>query len=386
MNFTQNLTDYWFTIEPYVFIGITDKCVLLYNTLDKVTIKSEKVEVIELLREMLQDENCGVVLLDNERYEQKNINVFIRELREKYMGDIIDVTLSKGKPIQLHPYFNYINRPEIHKIVDPSPYDNVLENLSEISIYVDATTNLKKLIPFLMSISGIPKFNIVGNLGEVTNYIELLSFFNQQSSAKYLWCPYENVILLQPAFENNFLYGISVHFPIDIEQWNSSMEILLNQTLPFEFIFEVSSDDDCLKAEQLIGWFGIQKYQLKPIYTGDNICFFEKNVFLKEKDILSSSMTIKKIFAHKSMNIYDFGKISIMPNGDAYANIYHPSLGNIFTNSIDEIVYKEKEEGKSWFRIRNQEPCSKCVYQWLCPPPSDYEIIIGRPNLCHVKN
>jgi len=25
------------------------------------------------------------------------------------------------------------------------------------------------------------------------------------------------------------------------------------------------------------------------------------------------------------------------------------------------------------------------VYQWLCPPPSNYEIAIERPNLCHIK-
>ena len=74
-----------------------------------------------------------------------------------------------------------------------------------------------------------------------------------------------------------------------------------------------------------------------------------------------------------------------MPNGDTYANVNYPALGNIYTDSIYDIVCKEIEEGASWFRIRNQEPCNKCVYQWLCPPPSDFEIVIGRPNLCHVK-
>ena len=74
-----------------------------------------------------------------------------------------------------------------------------------------------------------------------------------------------------------------------------------------------------------------------------------------------------------------------MSNGDAYANPNHPVLGNIYTDSINEIVYNEVELGKSWFRIRDQEPCNECVFQWLCPPPSNYEIEIGRPNLCHVK-
>lgn len=94
---------------------------------------------------------------------------------------------------------------------------------------------------------------------------------------------------------------------------------------------------------------------------------------------------MKDFFARQAMNMYDFGKINIMPNGDAYANINHPLLGNIYTNNIHEILHKEVEEGKSWLRVRNQAPCTDCVYQWICPPPSNYEITVGRPNLCHVK-
>jgi pseudo-rSAM protein len=125
---------------------------------------------------------------------------------------------------------------------------------------------------------------------------------------------------------------------------------------------------------------------LKPIYTGDNIDFFEENVFLSKEDILSGSNSIKDFFAHQAINIYDFGKINIMSNGDVYANLNHPPLGNIYTNSIYEIIQKEIDEGKSWLRIRNQTPCNNCVYQWLCPSPSDYEIAIGRQNLCHINN
>ena len=43
------------------------------------------------------------------------------------------------------------------------------------------------------------------------------------------------------------------------------------------------------------------------------------------------------------MNIYDFGKITIMPNGDAYANVNQPMLGNIFSHSIYEIIQKEMD-------------------------------------------
>jgi pseudo-rSAM protein len=382
---TKNVTSYWFTIESYVYIGIANRSVLLYNTLDGVTIESDKVEVIELLQEILLKENCGVILLTSDRYKRKEINSFIRILREKYMGDIIDVALSKSKPVQLLPFFNLSDKHELYKKHNFSPYKNILENLSEISIHIDNSTNVTKLISFLQFAPGNLTFNIIGNIVDVADSNKLMSFFDQYSSPKYILCSYSHLSSMHPTFENNFSYIILVHFPIDSLKWSNSRQMLLNQTLPFEYVFDVSSLDDCQQAMQLIEQFRIEKYQLKPVYTGDNISFFEESLFLTKEDILSSSISIKDIFANQSVNIYDFGKINIVPSGDVFANVNHPALGNICTHNIHEIVQNEVENGKSWFRVRNQAPCSTCTYQWLCPSPSDYEIVIGRPNLCHIK-
>lgn len=381
----EKVSDYWFAIEPYVFIDIKNKHAFLYNTLDGVTIESTNEKVIEILHKTLQEENCGVALLTDEQYQQKEVHCFIYEIREKFMGDVIDVSLSNGKPIQMLPFYNFSKEQELYKKNNFSSYKNVLEKLFEISLHIDETSNITKLIHFLATLPKNLTFNIIGNMGEVPNYSKLLSYLDQYSSPKNLLCSYKNVIALQPIFENNFSYQISVTFPIDVERWNRAMEILLSQTLPAEFVFEVSSEDDVQQSKQLIEQYQIDKYKLKPNYTGNNIRFFEEEVFLSKEDILATSMTIKDFFARQAMNIYDFGKINIMPNGDAYANLNHPLLGNIYADNIHEILHKEVEEGKSWLRVRNQAPCTDCVYQWICPPPSIYEIAIGRPNLCHVK-
>ncbi|MCC8143036.1 MAG: hypothetical protein LIO97_03375, partial [Tannerellaceae bacterium] len=125
----------------------------MYNTLDKVTIESDKAEVIELLEEMLQKGNYGVALLPNKNYQNKNIHTFIRELREKYMGGIIEVNLSKGKPVQLLPFYLSMesNKFEIYKKQNFSPEATILKNLSEICIHLNYTTNVAMLIPFLHS-------------------------------------------------------------------------------------------------------------------------------------------------------------------------------------------------------------------------------------------
>lgn len=379
------MSDYWFTIEPYVFVDIKSKHVLLYNTLDGVTIESTNEKIVELLQETLQEENCGVALLTHERYRQEEICCFVDELREKFMGDVINVSLSDGKPVQILPFYNYSKEQELYKKNNFSSYKNILEKLFEISLYIDATTNITKLIHFLITLPKNLTFNIVGNMEEVPNYSELFSYLDHCSSPKNLLCSYKNIIPLQPIFAHNFSYQISVSFPINVERWNHAMKVLLSQALPVEFVFEVSSEEDVQLSEQLIEQHQIDKYRLKPNYTGNNIRFFENEVFLSKEDILSTPMTMKDFFARQAMNLYDFGKITILPNGDVYANLNHPSLGNIYVNNIHEILHKEVEEGKSWFRVRNHPPCTDCVYQWICPSPSNYEIAIGRSNLCHVK-
>ena len=381
----KNVSDYWFTIEPYVFVDIKSKHVLLYNTLDGVTIESTNEKIVELLQETLQEENCGVALLTHERYRQEEICCFVDELREKFMGDVINVSLSDGKPVQILPFYNYSKEQELYKKNNFSSYKNILEKLFEISLYIDATTNITKLIHFLITLPKNLTFNIVGNMEEVPNYSELFSYLDHCSSPKNLLCSYKNIIPLHPIFAHNFSYQISVSFPINVERWNHAMKVLLSQALPVEFVFEVSSEEDVQLSEQLIEQHQIDKYRLKPNYTGNNIRFFENEVFLSKEDILSTPMTMKDFFARQAMNLYDFGKITILPNGDVYANLNHPSLGNIYVNNIHEILHKEVEEGKSWFRVRNHPPCTDCVYQWICPSPSNYEIAIGRSNLCHVK-
>lgn len=381
----KETTNYWFKIEPYVHISIVNSNVLLYNTFDGSFIESKDIEIVKLLKETLLKENCGVVLLTAERYNLDNIRKFIMELRAKYMGDIIDIELSKSKPIQIMPFTSLVNTQELFKKQNFPTGKKILEYLSEISIYVDYNTNIMDLNSFLKSLPNISTVNIIGNLKDVANYKELLLVLDQFPSLKKITCNYSNVISLQPEFVNNFSYSILINYPIDISKWNYSRRLLLNQSIPFECIFEVTSMDNYSQINKFIEEFGIEKHQLKPVYTGDNIDFFKENVFLTKDDILSTPLSISDFFINQSMNIFDFGKIAIMSNGDIYANVNYPILGNIHTHSIYEIISKELEEGRSWLRIRNQAPCNTCLYQWFCPSPSNYEIAIGRPNLCHVK-
>lgn len=385
MNIQNSTTEYWFTIEPFVFVGLTNQEVLLYNTIDNEIVESKSGKVIKLLHRLFLKENNGVILLKEEEYQDEEINSFIKMIREKYIGDILNKEYSNGKPVQLFPYFNYQDRKKLYRKINFFPYDDVLKNLFEVSIHLGEKTDVLKLTEFLQSMPQTIKYNIGGDPMCVKDRENLFAFLNLKKSVKFLMNSYKKIIELPQSINNNFSYIISVDFPVDKQMLIQSFRFLNLQGFSFEYVFNISSMEESLEVEEMIELLEIKKYRLNPIYTGDNIEFLKECVYLTKEDILSNPISIKDIFIHQSMNIYDYGKINILQNGDVYANVNNPVLGNIYAHSIIDILHKELAEGKSWFRLRDQPPCTNCVYQWLCPSPSDLEVSIGIPNLCHIK-
>ena len=281
----ERTSDYWFMIEPYMHINIANGYMLLYNTLDKETIISNNEKVINLLEELLQDENCGVTILKNEQYRQNDIHSFITNLREKYMGDIIDISLSKGKPIQILPHTNFCNkRNEKYNFIKNA---NLLHFLNEIIIHLDHILDQDKLIDYLQSMPDNITYSISGDLKHIAKFDKLVDFLNQYNSSKKIICNYINFAIPASVCKNIFLYKIHIHFPIDRKQLIITTQSLKDQNNLFELIFDIASLDDYLKAWEIIEEYQIDKYQFNPIYTGYNIDFFKENVFLKKSDILS---------------------------------------------------------------------------------------------------
>ena len=325
-------------------------------------------------------------LKENGKKSDEDIKFFIDDIRQKYMGDLIDVNLSKGKPIQVLPYFNYIDRKELYKNIYLFSYDDILDNLLEINVFLDDSVDILMLFPFLESLPKSVKYIIKGNLGSKKNMYDFLSFMNHIPSKKELFLSYDELCTFPIDFKENFTYMVFVDFPLDKTNWDNAWKSLLARDVLYEIVFNIKTEDDIEQVEDLIEEYNISNYQLNPVYTSENIQFFEKYVYLSREDVLSNPISIRDIFIHQTMNTNDYGKLSLMPNGDVYANLKHPKIGNIKVDNIDDIVLREMKRGQSWFRIRNQEPCNKCVLQWLCPSPSDYELAIGRPNLCGVMD
>lgn len=185
--------------------------------------------------------------------------------------------------------------------------------------------------------------------------------------------------------KDNFSYEIYVTDDSDekcINTW-----LMLQSQTDIELLFQwlISSEKEWEKADAWMERKQMDSVRLLPFFNGVNRLFFEENIYVKENDLLFEVIKKKDIFARMMFNTNYFGKLSVFPDGQLYAHPADDSLGQIAGASLPEMLYNELIEGESWFLIRDQEPCVSCRYQWICPSPSDFERVLDRPNLCHLK-
>ena len=148
------------------------------------------------------------------------------------------------------------------------------------------------------------------------------------------------------------------------------------------YIFYISSEEEYERAELISVKYSLEQYEIRPLFDGHNIGFFERNVFLTEEDIKTQNLSRREVFAHQTINTNYFGRLTVTSDGNIYANINMKPLGKVGDNLAD-LIEKEFTEGESWFRTRDVlDKCCKCLYRYLCPSPSDYELKIGQSNLC----
>jgi pseudo-rSAM protein len=82
------------------------------------------------------------------------------------------------------------------------------------------------------------------------------------------------------------------------------------------------------------------------------------------------------------LNSNFFGNLTVLPDGDILSNINAPVLGNIATTPLLKLIAAELEHNHAWRKTRNEHPCNNCLFQYLCPPVSNYETVFKKMNLC----
>lgn len=405
----------WLYLEPYTFISEDSEYFFFYNANIQKGISFQKNESITPLVKKLQEPDMLYSIKFNvKELENEYIYNFIEAIQASRCGDIIEGDLSK--PLVMPPLLNLQRSVERLKQHNLPVGEKILSYLHEVVIYVNGecslncgrcknefkqhlcctmsenTLDFTLLKNFLSTISYTgASVTILG--GDVFKYAELSDLFNilkGMNSVPTLITHWRNVPdnleILNLLSHGLFKIKIIINDEYQVDLVVALAKKIKQSNIEQSWEISIASLSEYEKAEALnqqLTELNIDVV-IKPFYDGNNNVFFEENVFIDIDDIDDFKLDRQGIFVLQELNTNDFGKIIILSDGKVYANINNEPIG-VINDSIEEMLCKELEHGKSWRRTRyNTEPCCQCRFKLLCPSPSNYEMVIGKNNLCNV--
>lgn len=409
---------FWLYLEPYSVIFKSDynNEILIYNTISNESIKvNRSSKLYEKCVYLLNPENMYFVEVSEKIFKEETCKELVKKIRNTFSGDIL-MSTNKNQPINFFPMLNLqgdIDRLRLEP--DFSIGENIVEYLNEVTVYLNSTCkencqncqitfkqyfsctknhfnndlDFRNLFSRILKpgFNNLSKINISGgNIIQYPYIYELIDYLNNFIVIKNYLISLKNTetnIIHSILDNDNNNLTITIDCPSDYLRIKDKLSTI-SQKKDIEFVFFISNYEEFNISIKLIDDFGIPKSSVIPIYNGGNVTFFKEYVYITEHDILETQINKTQLFSKQALNLNYFGKLFFLSNGDAYSNINSTLLGNIYNSSIKDLIYNELSSRNSWRKIRNQKPCVGCMYQWLCPSPSNYEIAIGKPNLCHV--
>lgn len=411
-----NIETLWLYLEPYTFISEDKDYHYFYNANAFKSISFHKNEVISpFVAELQNIDNLYSVKIRVKDLEDLRLLNFVETIQSLGLGDIIEGDLDK--PIIMPPILNLqksIERLKEHKVPIG---ENILSYLHEVSIYVNGTCpfdclncqarykqylcctkSTKVLDPallrnFLFSIyyTGAAITLSGGNIFQYKELEEVLAIVEGIDATHTLVSDWRNIpedlSVLSKRKKEAFRLKALVNEPADTDTVIALAQRINKLRIKQCWEISITSLPEYEKAEalseSLSEW--ADDVTIRPFYTGENISFFEECIFINQEELDNIELDRQGIFALQALNTNHFGKIIILSDGSVYANVNEKPLGHI-QDSIKEMLCEELEKGTSWRRTRyNLKPCYQCRYKLICPSPSNYELAIGKNNLCHMN-
>ena len=398
---------YRLVLNQNTFLWIKNKEGLAYqskNYREFVFSLSEKLR--QICRHLLVLDHLYTIELTEEELNISDVRIFVDQLLEIDAGRLVSDTSTNKGIVSMKP---------VLKILEPVSYfvqknergvgGNIIQYIHELTFYINGSKygnnqyyrqtifpvkhesilEKEKILHFIRNSKNpfLANINLVGNIFSFPNFEELLHLI-ETFEIKVTICITASDILSNKELLKKTDWYDKIYFRILMDNKDAINQVITfweGLRIPFYVDFLIFSEQDFLDIEQISTTIN---GSFVPVYNGENIVFFESNIFICQEEIHSSALSKREIFKRQATNIFHFGKLTVLADGKVYADVNQTHLGTI-ADTAYSIVYKEFTEGTSWFRIRDFKPCKDCIYQWLCPSPSNYETIIGKPNLCHVK-
>lgn len=403
-------TAYWLYLESYSFIFKGTNYHAIYNSMSGAYIKVPQHVLINPCLDRLNKKGSGYCIrINGDLLQNAEFNAFVSQLRNTFSGDLLPVDSVPHKPFIFKPRLKIIGDAEIKEDGKTIAGRNVLKNLDEVSIYVNSlcdkncaycSRNYKQVLhctcmkskkelsleqgtSILSQLEGIgvKQVNLLG--GDLSRYAPLKDLLDILATYTCHTTVYVHISQWE-SMKHYVLDKTPITFRVIVPAEAISSLSCWERNPSVEYEFLISSEEDAARLDSVPEDI-IESAEVKSIYTGDNEPFFENYVYTTWEDLLNAHLSKKDIFRKQVLNELFYGRLTILANGDTYANLNFPKLGNIFRSSLKELVYKEMKGKGAWFYTRNRGVCKTCANRYLCTSPSNYELVLNRLDLCHCK-
>lgn len=389
-------------INNDTFIWRNNQNGIIYNSSNFKSFLFDNIGLVKSVCDQLDKLECLYTINLNKSHENDEyFQNWVDRLLNIEAARIIQVDQEEHKEVSFKPILKIHN--DITSIKANESYHDIVECLSEITIHLsgsciskenqlyykqflytvdtDGTLDYNKLATFLSYIPSNNKliFNLIGDVFNYCMINDLLPLLVQKSSIINIYFTED---FFDPNKVTNKILGYLVNFHIvrnAKNYMNLRNKIAPNQVSICKFILLIEDLPDVNAYDEILFFEDI--VDVRPIFSSNMKDFFKENIYLNKFDLDNIKSTKREIFANQVINTNFFGKIEILPDGSIWDNLNFDRIGYINDN-FWHIMKTIFSEDRAWFYCRKQSPCSHCIYQWLCPPPSNYELVIGKPNLC----
>jgi pseudo-rSAM protein len=399
---------FWLILFPDTFLWRKNGHGIIYNSKTFKHFTFQCSDEIDKLCDALTDlDSLYSVEVTNSLICNKSIAWWIDKITRIQAGSLIEQNGQNSKITSYYPFLR-IQRNLDKLILDHNQNMGgmIMENLHELAFYIngsvhgsdqyykqtyfplktDVSLDFNHIVTFVEQCTNRMSRQIT-IIGDLVNYKNLQQLQNWVLSNDFLI----HFVLLAEDLEEElakFDWFNSDKISITIIVRNHSTflnHFKLYQYLAEDvtFVFPVESMHELDSVSSIVKEVSLINYNIIPLYNGTNKFFFEKNVYMTKDEFDEIKLSRREIFVNMTLNIFFFGKLTILPDGKIYSNVNDAPLG-LLTDHVYDMIYAEMTERKMWLRIRDMEPCCNCIYQWLCPSPGNYELAIGSANLCHV--
>ncbi|MDR0604800.1 MAG: TIGR04150 pseudo-rSAM protein [Bacteroidales bacterium] len=402
---------YWVIISNKVYYTNKNGRALLYNTENGQYIITSNKMHISVLEDMHRKQALGVVKLGEQELLNNDIYNFLCDAVNKDIFKYVDTEQYPTRPIQLMPILSlhkevekltkrdgrllglnagkqllsavlYLNNECVLQCEYCGVYNRQFLHCGKTENGGEMDFDLLKSILNQLRSTQIQTLHITGaNIFKYGKFERLANLLKEYRFNVNIYFHLSNYNIKSVSLLKDFKHNIFIHFPLSPLD-NDVLKNIAVDNIIFHFV--ITSDNDYAQSQQIIEQYNLSNTVFHPFFTGENIIFFEENTFLSENDILESEVKQKTIFANQKLNSNFYGTLHFCSDGNVFSNPNAEPLENIKNMPLLDLIYKEMIENTSWRKIRNEKPCSDCNYQYLCPPVSNYETAIGRPNLCTV--